>query len=1011
MKTNDILWQAKLLAWVHDPAEKALVLFRDPAGHEGGTVAELRRQLFPEGIPTELQEIVKRADHWAAAADRPQFPRVSGGGPFETWAQVRFDKEPVLVHPLSGDKLKMVDLGDVVPAHLKAISLDHFKKLMVRSDQVVDWQKTALSFWRFGPESPARELGYLWSLLPADTRVPDHTIWAHLDLSSAFCGAFISDPNKTPALLVVSIGPVQGFIAQSRTTSDLWAGSHLLSMISWEAMKVVCEKFGTDSVVFPQLRGIPVVDLWLHLEMGLPIELWLKPQWKERVSDANPLFSAALPNKFVAVIPSAYARELAEEIEARTRQWVKERSREAIDMLLDETREEKRDDLPCYGQIEKQLAEFPEVHWAAVPWSLVSEKGGLVDRTDELAEAMRAFYPKGVESPGFLGTSLWKLLSASGRRTARSFFKPNPGILYPAIYDLVDRLLGATKCVRPFDQIPQHGFRCSLCGERECMCLDRNDLQLSPGERTATLWAKVGRNRPAWARKSEHLCSICTLKRLWPSMFVGWLKDKLSLQMGRYVVSTHTMALATTFDRWLSELREKKLEGKKGRVFERLSSHVNREDTDRAALPRSLHRKLEQLPNEMEEIRDFTYRLPTFLDDLREKAHEIDNERKGEGEKQLREIENILGELFGQRPEAYYGLILMDGDNMGKWLSGDRSLALKNREVWHCNIVKNLNAEIEDSELKDYIEDSRPMSPARHTAISAALNAFSADFARYVVEDLFKGKLLYSGGDDLLAMISVDDLLPAMFLLRLAYSGIGMHNKNKKDDEDEVDLFMRWFGLGEVKGFRARKGHIRFGNRLYRVMGGKATASFGAVVAHHTAPLGGVLRELRRAEHRAKNEGGRDAFSISIMKRAGGRVHLTLPWDINGRAGEDLKRTPMGVLISWRNALADKDMSRRAAYIIQDWVLKLPPLDMLGKKEAFKEMLSKNMEYQLGRQWKGSPRYGFLGSQLAEIALNAKPRSGKKDEKDVIHAFLIVAEFFAREGRLKLENEEDRKDG
>ena len=36
------IWQAKVAARIHDPAEKAIVLLRDPAGHEGGTVRVLR---------------------------------------------------------------------------------------------------------------------------------------------------------------------------------------------------------------------------------------------------------------------------------------------------------------------------------------------------------------------------------------------------------------------------------------------------------------------------------------------------------------------------------------------------------------------------------------------------------------------------------------------------------------------------------------------------------------------------------------------------------------------------------------------------------------------------------------------------------------------------------------------------------------------------------------------------------------------------------------------------------
>jgi hypothetical protein len=51
-----------------------------------------------------------------------------------------------------------------------------------------------------------------------DTRVPDHSIWDHLDLTSAFAGAFAADPDQEVALLTVSLGPVQSFIAAARST-------------------------------------------------------------------------------------------------------------------------------------------------------------------------------------------------------------------------------------------------------------------------------------------------------------------------------------------------------------------------------------------------------------------------------------------------------------------------------------------------------------------------------------------------------------------------------------------------------------------------------------------------------------------------------------------------------------------------------------------------------------------------------------------------------------------------
>jgi hypothetical protein len=42
---KDLFWQLKLAARLHDPAEKALVLLRDPAGHENGTSLALARLL------------------------------------------------------------------------------------------------------------------------------------------------------------------------------------------------------------------------------------------------------------------------------------------------------------------------------------------------------------------------------------------------------------------------------------------------------------------------------------------------------------------------------------------------------------------------------------------------------------------------------------------------------------------------------------------------------------------------------------------------------------------------------------------------------------------------------------------------------------------------------------------------------------------------------------------------------------------------------------------------------
>ena len=86
------LWQTKLAAWIHDPAEKALVLLRDPAGHEGGTVRKSRRQLFPSmALPAAIQTAhsCKRIAGPPPPTAR-NFRRIRTAGAIKTWTQVNF---------------------------------------------------------------------------------------------------------------------------------------------------------------------------------------------------------------------------------------------------------------------------------------------------------------------------------------------------------------------------------------------------------------------------------------------------------------------------------------------------------------------------------------------------------------------------------------------------------------------------------------------------------------------------------------------------------------------------------------------------------------------------------------------------------------------------------------------------------------------------------------------------------------------------------------------------------
>lgn len=1025
--TENTLWQTKLHARLHDPAEKPLVLMRVPGeSHEQGTSADLRRIIFGTNtIPEDIRNALKVADHWAAAGDRPNFPLElktdSQGRPIlnkktdeaiysKEWANVRFASDAQFIHPLSGQNFSVGDLKEIGPQQIKDAALAHFRRLIVWSDEgkTTDAERTLLTFWRFGPHwsRAAGEVGTsgdnlsgadisalaaLWSLLPADSRTPDHTIWQHLDLASAYAGALHG--GDAPALLTMSIGPVRDFIAASRSLSDLWAGSHLLSRIAWEGIKVFCEALGPDAVLTPQLRGIPQVDAWIYDKLEglrnktgqvLRDALFAEAEWRIRETDINPLFAAALPNKWLVIVPTGRAKNLAGDAAQAMREFAREKAHEAFQELLQVAQETDSSDLPGHAQIDEQLKDFPEVHWSAVPSTLAgkAEKGAKAEAA-ELAGVLRQFYPGAPDEPGFLNHKAWKLLSKEVLVEGQKFYEPNPGLLYPALHDLNERAFAAAKSMRPFTQSTQHGYRCSLTGEGEWLTTDRNQLTAPPGTRRSrddergfdetqhqeTLWTKVADRKKKLVKRGEHLGALATLKRMWPTLFVKELRG-----VDRFVVSSHTMALAASL-KLLTQLGALD-DNQRGALADLKAHDCWRAAEGGVALPRKLERLLgEKGAVTREELR----KLPAVLDAARESERENDRD----------DVEKLFEKLLGKKPEAYYALIKLDGDKMGAWVNGE--FACCYREGFHTSVGQHLDG---IPELKAYLGAKRAVTPSYHMALSGALNRFALELARRVVEDAHMGRLLYAGGDDVMAMTTTRDLLPTLLGLRCVYSGVEIPGVS-------LDGVGRsWNQLRLSNGFMILNGE------LIRLMGDKASASAGAVIAHYKAPLSAVLRELERAEKRAKHEGGRNAFSLTVVKHSGGALFLTLPWRI-----EDGEQAPILQLLALARAIADG--SRRATFNVMQWVQDLPLPTHLDMLEAL--LTHQFKQQKIGADpavraaaviaateaWMTRPAYQGL---IADEGKNNLADKQRKACVDFLYNYLAVAEFLAREGRVAAGN-------
>lgn len=97
--------------------------------------------------------------------------------------------------------------------------------------------------------------------------------------------------------LHVSIGPVQGFVAQSRRTRDLWASSYLLSFLASHAMHGAREAGG--QIIRPSVEGDPLLALVQGDRAGQPPAL------------------GSLPNQFTVEMENLDAAMVAEAVEHR----------------------------------------------------------------------------------------------------------------------------------------------------------------------------------------------------------------------------------------------------------------------------------------------------------------------------------------------------------------------------------------------------------------------------------------------------------------------------------------------------------------------------------------------------------------------------------------------------------------------------------------------------------------------------------------------------------------------
>lgn len=428
-------WRLKIFAYLHDPPDKPLALGRDRGHAAWGHDLACRLVEKPSDQDwSRWKDLIARADRLASGADRSGL------------LQRRRPSLDELRHPLSGQPIDLSWARPNPEAAARALD-EEFTALEPLKDES---EAAFLALWgllplRLRARRGREELGGLWDLLPAETRMPNHPVAAHQVLVSAL--ATVLAESDEALLLSFSVGPVQRFIGQARRLSDLWAGSALLSRALLQATLPIVEELGPDHFVFPVLRRSHLfLQEWLAADESVP----RRCRYADRLRQLMPKAilhggtpPGCLPNRFLAIVPAGRGQELASACEQRLRQWWE-------DVVCDKAAWFEHCGSGPTGfaaMAREQSRGSLRVAWAATPWPMADSalEGNAAARA---AWLLGGALPAATKHHLAAAQAVREAAKAAPRPAAgepgsrpATAFTPNGGVLYGPCYDTVERLL------------------------------------------------------------------------------------------------------------------------------------------------------------------------------------------------------------------------------------------------------------------------------------------------------------------------------------------------------------------------------------------------------------------------------------------------------------------------------------------------------------------------------------------------------------------------------------------
>ena len=369
---------------------------------------------------------------------------------------------------------------------------------------------------------------------------------------------------------------------------------------------------------------------------------------------------------------------------------------------------------------------------------------------------------------------------------------------------------------------------------------------------------------------------------------------------------------------------------------------------------------------------------------------QIDENQAAEVRKALAELLGAAGEVNIPSPASYYALLHMDGDHMGRWLSGTHDKLTTFAGTFHPKVQEELSIKKDWGKV---LNQRRLMAPSLHATISEALAGFALRLVRLVVEERHLGRVVYAGGDDVLALLPLSDSLAAARELRALFSGeVELTEPNLKPWERDICQH-NWHPAFTSQNCT---GYLVVEARPLVSMGPGASASVGMAIVHHRYPLDAALRAMRDAERAAKEDYGRNALCVYLLKRSGEESRLGAAWsypeiavdtvDLVSDLAERFRRGERG---------EEGGISMRLAYILFQEAHILANLPRGAQQAELCRLLSRHMEGFPSEEVEKEAQQ--LANRLGAFA-KALDQPGEREGLVRMARWVLFARFLAKGG-------------